>query len=209
MKMGDYIRYLRRNKGWSQEELGEKCGVKKAAVNKWEKGSVENIKRSTIEKMADLFDVSPCELMCFDTKTRRPSTNNFASIEIRRFPILGTIACGEPILANENKELYVEVGSDIICDFCLIAKGDSMIDARIYDGDIIFIRSQPQVDNGEIAAIIIDNEATLKRVYYYQEKNLLILKAANAKYEDMIYSGQELENIRIIGKAVAFQSDIK
>ena len=209
MKMGDYIKYLRLEKGWSQEELGEKCGVKKAAVNKWEKGSVENIKRSTIERMAELFDVSPCELMCFETKSRRPNTNNFGSIEIKRFPILGTIACGEPILASEEKDLYVEVGTDIICDFCLIAKGDSMIDARIHDGDIVFIRSQPQVNNGEIAAIIIDNEATLKRVYYYKEKNLLILKAANPAYEDMIYSEHDLEGIRIIGKAVAFQSDIK
>ena len=84
-----------------------------------------------------------------------------------------------------------------------------MIDARIHDGDIVFIRSQPQVNNGEIAAIIIDNEATLKRVYYYKEKNLLILKAANPAYEDMIYSEHDLEGIRIIGKAVAFQSDIK
>ena len=139
MKMGDYIKYLRLEKGWSQEELGEKCGVKKAAVNKWEKGSVENIKRSTIEKMAELFDVSPCELMCFDVKSRRPTSNNFASIEIRRFPILGTIACGEPILASEEKDLYVEVGTDIVCDFCLIAKGNSMIGARIHDGDIVFI----------------------------------------------------------------------
>ena len=209
MKMGDYIKYLRLEKGWSQEELGEKCGVKKAAVNKWEKGSVENIKRSTIEKMAELFDVSPCELMCFETKSRRPSSNNFSSIEIKRFPILGTIACGEPILASEEKDLYVEVGTDIICDFCLIAKGDSMIDARIHNGDIVFIRSQPQVNNGEIAAVIIDNEATLKRVYYYKEKGLLILKAANPAYEDMIYSEHDLEGIRIIGKAVAFQSDIK
>lgn len=87
--------------------------------------------------------------------------------------------------------------------------GDSMIGARIYDGDIVFIQQQDMVDDGEIAAVVIDDEATLKRVNYYPEKNLLILKAENSKYEDLIYTGEELNHIRILGKAVAFQSDIR
>ena len=135
--------------------------------------------------------------------------DNLFPIETKRFPLLGNIACGTPIFANEEKELYVEAGANIHADFCLKAKGDSMIGARIYDGDIVFIQQQDMVDDGEIAAVIIGDEATLKRVNYYSEKNLLILKAENSKYEDLIYTGEELNHIRILGKAVAFQSDIR
>ena len=110
---------------------------------------------------------------------------------------------------NEEKELYVEAGANIRADFCLKAKGDSMIGARIYDGDIVFIRKQEMVNNGEIAAVIIDDEATLKRVNYYPEKNLLILKAENSNYEDLVYTGEQLDHVIILGKAVAFQSDVR
>ena len=123
--------------------------------------------------------------------------------------MIGSIACWKPISANEEKELYVEAGAEIEADFCLRAKGDSMIRARIYDGDIVFIRKQSMVDNGEIAAVVIDDEATLKRVNYYPEKNLLILKAENPDYEDLVYTGEQLDHIIILGKAVAFQSDVR
>lgn len=130
-------------------------------------------------------------------------------IEIKKFPLLGDIACGEPRFANEERESYVSAGTAINADFCLKARGDSMINARIMDGDIVFIRSQSQVENGEIAVVIINDEATLKRVFYYPEKSTLILKPENPKYEDFIFTGSELNDINILGKAVAFQSDIK
>ena len=97
---------------------------------------------------------------------------------------------------------------DINADFCLTAKGDSMINARIQDGDIVFIKEMPMVDNGEIAAVIIDDEATLKRVYYYPEKNKLVLQAENPKYEPWVYVNEELNEIRILGKAVYFMSNL-
>lgn len=130
-------------------------------------------------------------------------------LEKKKFRMIGEVACGTPIVANEEFELYVEAGADIQADCCLKAKGDSMTGARIFDGDIIFIRNQEMVQNGEIAAVIIEDEITLKRVYYYPEKETLILKAENPAYEDFIYIGEELNHIRIFGKAVAFQSDIK
>ena len=123
--------------------------------------------------------------------------------------MLGEIACGEPIYANEERESYVELGTKIDCDFCLKAKGDSMINARILDGDIIFIKKQPVVDNGEIAAVLIEDEATLKRVFYYPEKQKLVLQAENPKYEPLVYIGEELNEIKILGKAVFFQSDVR
>ena len=143
------------------------------------------------------------------TPHREITVDNLFRIETKKFPLLGNIACGEPIMANEEVDLYVEAGANIQADFCLKAKGDSMIGARIYDGDIVFIRKQPMVEDGEIAAVIIDDEATLKRIYYDQEAGVLQLFAENPQYKTMRFSGEELDHIRIIGKAVAFQSDIK
>jgi repressor LexA len=113
---------------------------------------------------------------------------------------------GEPIFAEEQFESYVEAGANIRADFCLKVKGDSMINARICDGDIVFIRKQPDVNDGEIAAVLIGNEATLKRVY--KKKNEIILVAENPAYPPLVYKNEELNEIRILGKAIAFQSDV-
>ena len=129
-------------------------------------------------------------------------------IDIHKIPLLGSVACGEPIFASEDRELYVEVGTDIKADYCLTAKGDSMINARINDGDIVFIQRTDSINNGEIGVVLIDNDVTLKRIYYYPNDNKLILQAENSKYEPMVYLNNELDKIRIIGKAIAFQSDI-
>lgn len=134
--------------------------------------------------------------------------NNLFQVEKKRFRLLGNIACGEPIFASEDAELYVEAGIDIKADFCLIARGDSMTGARIHDGDIVFIRQQEMVNDGEIAAILIDDEATLKRVYYDRDAGELSLYPENPNYKTLRYSGAELNKIRILGKAVAFQGDI-
>jgi repressor LexA len=120
--------------------------------------------------------------------------------------MLGEIACGEPIFADEDREHCVMVDMDIDADFCLTAKGDSMINARINDGDIVFIKEMPIVENGEIAAVIIGDEATLKRVYYYKEQNKLVLNPENPKYEPLVYLNDELNSIRILRKAVYFMS---
>jgi repressor LexA len=134
--------------------------------------------------------------------------DNILPISIKRVPILGDIACGEPIYAEEEHESFAAVNSSLDADFCLRAKGDSMVGARIYDGDIVFIRSQAMVDNGEIAAVIIDDEATLKRVYFYPDEGKLILSPENPRYAPLVYFGNQLESIKIMGKAVAFQSSV-
>lgn len=97
--------------------------------------------------------------------------------------------------------------SSVTADYCLIVRGDSMMNARLNDGDIVFIRSQQYIENGEIAAVIIDEDVYLRRVYFYGN-DLLILKAENPKYEDLIYSGDQTEELFFIGKAVAFQGSI-
>ena len=127
------------------------------------------------------------------------------------YDIIGEIACGEPIEADEEVECYVEPDAPIHCDFALKAKGDSMegVNLKIHDGDIVFVRKQSTVENGEVAVVIIDNDATLKRVYYYPDDEKLVLQAENSKYAPFVYVGPELEMVHILGKAVAFQSYIK
>lgn len=125
----------------------------------------------------------------------------------KKVPLVGTIACGEPITAVENIDDYVGMPESVNADFCLRCKGDSMINARIFDGDIVYIRQQPDVENGEIAAVLIDDEATLKRVF--KHKDSLELRAENPTFPALYYEGAELNNIRILGKAVAFMSVVR
>ena len=160
--------------------------------------------------MARLLECSPSYLMGWDEDENIIKLDNAFKIELKRFPLFGEIACGITKYAIEDRESYVMAGTNIQADFCLKAKGDSMINARIHDGDIVFVKKQDIVDNGEIAAVVVngDNEATLKRFYYYAERCMVILKAENPAYEDMIFSNEELSNFHVLGKAIAFQSDV-
>ena len=201
MNIGNYIKKLRNESGFSQEELGRMLGVQRAAVQKWECGTVKNLKRDTIKKLSEIFNVPPSsfidtEYMTYDNVIAFPKMNHI--------PLIGTIACGTPILATENLDGEVTVPEDIDADFALRCKGDSMIDARIHNGDIVYIRQQPTVENGEIAAVLIDEEATLKRVYL--SENTITLVACNSKYQPFVFTGEQLNQIRILGKAVGFTS---
>ena len=123
----------------------------------------------------------------------------------KRLPMLGNVACGEPIFAGESHESYVDANSDTDADFCLTAKGDSMVNARIFDGDVLFVKSQPTVEDGEIAVVLIEDEATVKRVYYDKENNVITLAPENPLYKPMRYEGAKLDQIRILGKVVSGQ----
>lgn len=209
-QFGTIIKQLREKKGMSQEELGDIVGVSDKTVSSWEINRTEP-KMGIVQQLADYFDVSTDFLIKGEENIPTTEINKIDSlfnVDIIKLPLLGTIACGEPIYADEDRESYILAGVDIKADFCLKCKGDSMINARINDGDIVFIRKQDIVNNGEIAAIIIDNEATLKRFYYYKEQNMVILRPENSKYKDIILVGEQLNNVKILGKAVAFQSDV-
>lgn len=213
--MAKRIKDLRTSQGMTLEQVAEKVGVGKSTVRKWETGLIANMRRDKIAALADALNTSPMYLMGWsDEINPAPALDlskfdNIYPVKLKKFPLLGEIACGKPIFANEDRESYILAGSDIHADFCLRAKGDSMINARILDGDIVFIRKQDMVDNGEIAAVAIGDDVTLKRVVYYPEQNLLILKAENSRYQDMIYAQDQLEQVYILGKAIAFQSDVK
>ncbi len=205
------IRKRREELGLSQEELAKRMGYKsKSSINKIEMG-INDIPQSKVVAFAQALNTTTAYLMGNDTdqKPNKPVFDNLFPIELKKYRLLGEIACGEPIFCNEDRESYIMSGTQIDADFCLRCKGDSMINARIYDGDIVFIREQSQVENGDIAAVIIDDEATLKRVYYYPEQNIVILKPENPKYADIILQNKTLNTVRILGKAIAFQSDVK
>lgn len=204
------IKRLREENGLSQETLAKMTGyTDRSSITKIEKGQVD-LQQSKIELFAKALNTTVPKLVGWD-ETEDNALSNIYPIELKRFPMLGEITCGKPIYADEDRESYIMAGTDIKADFCLEAKGDSMINARICDGDIVFIRQQDIVENGEIAAVVInnDNEATLKRFFYYTEKNMVILKAENPAFEDMIFLNDELNNFHVLGKAVAFQSDVK
>lgn len=143
-----------------------------------------------------------------DEQPSAPSYSNIFPLQRTRIPFLGQIACGEPSFCNEDRESYVEAGTDVRADFCLKARGDSMTGARIMDGDIVFIQKDAELVNGQIYAVAIDDEATLKRVYYDETAQELRLLAENPKYPTMVYSGERLAHVHVLGKAIAFQSDV-
>ena len=204
MKVGERIRHFRRKCGYSMERVGEEIGVSRQTVHRYESGVIENIPRAKVERMAHLFGTTAAVLLGYEDPLF--SIDGILPVTTRRLPVLGEIACGEPLYADERIESYAVPEEGVSADFCLRARGDSMTGARIYDGDLVFVRACSSVDNGEIAAVIIGDEATLKRVYYYPEREKLVLLPENTAYEPLVYLGEELEDIRIIGKAVAFQS---
>lgn len=208
------IRKLRKEKKKSMAEVARELKMPYTTYVNYEKEQREPNSEILI-LLSDYFECSVDYLIgrSDDRYGTTVSDNNVKHIkniiplpETKKLPLLGAIACGEPILAEENIENYVDVDKDVEAEFALRCKGDSMIDARINSGDIVYIHQQPDVENGEIAAVLIGNEATLKRVYKYPEKQMIVLKPANPNYEDLIYIGEEAQNVRIMGKAVAFFS---
>ncbi|MBE6685747.1 MAG: helix-turn-helix domain-containing protein [Ruminococcaceae bacterium] len=204
-------------KGITQTDLCELTDIPKSAMSQYISGSFKP-KAHRTHALAKALNVSEAWLMGYDVSMERKDTNKdipypsniipISQVKRKKVPLLGDIACGQPIFADETRTEYVLADEKINADFCLKCHGDSMTGARINDGDIVFVRQQQMVDNGEIAAVIIEDEATLKRVYYYPDQGKLVLSAENPKYAPFVYTGEELNQIRILGKAVAFQSSI-
>jgi repressor LexA len=201
------IKELRRARGMTLEELATRVGTSKQTISRYENGIISNIPPERILSLAEALYTTPSVLMGWEYDTE-PHSEEQQNNRAKRLPMLGEIACGNPIYASEEYDSYISVTGDVDADFCLKAHGDSMTGARIFDGDIVFIRKQSLVNNGEIAAIIINDEATLKRVYFYPEDGKLILCPENPRFAPLVFIGSELNDVKIIGKAVAFQSAV-
>lgn len=206
---GSKIRAARKAKGLTQAELAEKMNTRNTVISNWE-NNINKPDVDSIEYLCGILNITPSFLL----GPFNSNNSNIFSIQglqplpkMKRVPVLGKIACGVPILAEQNFDGYVNVPGGVEADFSLQCQGDSMVNARILDGDMVFIRQQPDVENGEIAAVLIGNEATLKRVYKQDGK--LTLMPENSSYPPFTYSGPELENVRILGKAVAFISAVR
>lgn len=197
MTVGERIKFRREQLGLSVEEVAKKLGKSRATIYRYESNEIENMPITVLEPLAKILLVSPAYLMGWE---------DISPYKIKKIPLLGTIAAGEPIFAAEEHDVYIEVQKNVDVDFCLRVKGDLMINARIQDGDLVFIRQQPEVENGEIAAVLIDDEVTLKR--FYKNDKGVILKAENSKYPPRFYTEQDFKVIRVLGKAVFFQSKL-
>lgn len=214
MKLGDLIRSYRDTHGLSQRQFAIQCDLSNGYISILEKGINPSTGKPVtptlpqMKKLADGMAMTLSEL--FDKVDDMPidiGSNIIPMPQMRKIPLLGAIACGAPILAEEHIEEYIDIPKHIHADFALTCKGDSMINARIFDGDIVYIRQQDAVVNGEIAAVLIDSEATLKRVKLYDDH--ISLEPENPMYKPLVFWNEEMNDVRIIGKAVAFTSAIK
>ena len=211
--LSEKIKFLRKSKGMSLEQLAELVGTSRQTVHRYENGTITNVPHDKIEALAKALDTTPARLMGWEEEREISSFNDnniksLKSVKTKKLPLLGNVACGEPIFASEEHDYYTDVGAEIGADFCLKAKGDSMINARIFDGDTLFVKKQETVDDGEIAVVLIDDEATVKRVYFDRENGILTLIPENPTYKPMRYMGSKLDNIRILGKVVSGQYKI-
>ncbi|MBE6924554.1 MAG: helix-turn-helix domain-containing protein [Ruminococcaceae bacterium] len=193
-----------------QAELSERTGIPKSAISQYCSGAFKP-KQQRLFSIAEVLDVDEAWLMGLDVPMERNGSRVIANIipmpEMRKIPLLGNIACGAPILADDHIEEYIDIPRHVNADFALTCKGDSMINARIFNGDIVYIRQQDTVDDGQIAAVLIDDEATLKRVRVLEDR--IVLEPANPLYDPLVFRGEEMNTIRILGKAVAFTSAVR
>lgn len=207
-ELKDLIREQRARTGKTLEQIGKEIGVAKATVQRWESGEIKDMRRDKLVALARALETTPAYLMGWEETPEQDPVQYLDPLpKMHKIPLIGTIACGEPLLAVENIEGEVDVPEHIRADFALRCKGDSMINARIFDGDIVYIRQQPAVENGQIAAVLIGDEATLKRVRLFDDH--ISLEPENPMYRPIVYWNGDMASIRILGLAVAFTSAVR
>lgn len=194
----------RKELGLSAEYVAEKLGVSPATIYRYERGDIEKMPGRILEPVSKILHTTPAYLMGWE---EYPSDNILPFPRMNAVPLVGTIACGEPIFSTESVDDYVDMPEHVKADYALRCKGDSMINARIYDGDIVYIHQQPIVEDGQIAAVLIGNEATLKRVHLFPDH--VVLEPENPQYRPLVYWENDMNSVRILGLAVAFTSAVR
>lgn len=199
------LTHVMQEKNIKAAELSRRTGISKPRMSQYVNG-VYIPKADAICAIANALGVSESFLLgnTDDATAQKRGASSF-----KLLPLIGEISCGYPVFANQEDGGSVVTDIDTDADFCLIANGDSMKDARICHGDTVFIKKADMVNNGEIAAVIINDEATLKRVYYYPDAQKIVLIPENANYQPLVFEGKELDKIHIIGRAVAFKSAVR
>ena len=204
MEFGDILKQLRKERGLSQDELAALLGTTKQVLSRYEtKKRVPRL--SVVSDYAQKLGI-PLSMLSGESADPVPEITREGGV--RRVPILGGAACGEPIYSPSDGTEYATIEEDVVCDFALIAQGDSMTGDRIHSGDIVFVRKQDTVRDGEIAAIALDNELTLKRVRRLRgpggSVSFTQLLPSNPSYSPIDIGGEdETRCVKILGKAVA------
>ncbi|MBR5561444.1 MAG: helix-turn-helix domain-containing protein [Clostridia bacterium] len=204
MDFADILKRLRIERGLSQDEMAALLGTTKQVISRYE--TRQRVPRiSVVERFAERLGV-PLSFLTGEVAV--PAAEPAPAASGRRVPILGAVACGEPIFSPTDGSDYVTIDEDVDCDFALIAQGDSMTGDRIYSGDVVFIRRQSSVGDGEIAAVALDDELTLKRVRHLRGPGGRIaftqLLPSNPAYSPIEIGGEdETRNVQILGKAIA------
>lgn len=193
--IGMSIKARREQLDLTQQQVADYVGVSKSAVSRWESGDVANMGIDKLSKLSEALSVSPLDIINETELTLKvvPNKNNTFPI-----PLLGSIAAGSPILAEQNIEDYFNLDKKIKADFCLRINGDSMININIMDGDIVFIKKQEDLENGEVGAVLVEDSATLKR--FYRMNGEVYLQSENPAYKPIVISGGE---VMVLGKMVA------
>ena len=194
------IRQRREELGMSQEELASRMGYRsKSSITKIEKG-INDIPQNKVEDFAAALETTTAWLLGLESEVSAVPAGFEPLPRMTQVPLVGSIACGTPITAEQNIERYIGVPADWHADFALTCHGDSMA-PTIRDGDIVCIRRQPEVEQGEIAAVRVGEEATLK--HFHRQGDTVMLLADNAAVcPPMIYAGPQLAELQIEGKAV-------
>lgn len=206
MDIKDILKDRRLELQLTLEDVAKRVGVSPATISRWESGDIANMRRDRIAALAEALQISPAVIMGWDVDTTLPPGAHRP--QFKKVPMLGYAAAGQPLEDLNQDTPYYDIENKYDVDFCITVRGDSMIDANINDGDIVFIKSMPEVPNGKIACVEIDNEKVcLKR--FYKSGKTVSLASANSKYAPMFFTEDNCENIKVLGLAVLRQSEIK
>lgn len=201
-KFSQRLKEVRESLGLNKVQFAEYVGSSPANITRYEKEDM-NVSLDAVKQISDKLSINPGYLLGWEEDKYLDMDTKY-----KKIPLIGTIAAGTPILATENIDGFEFVSQVENVDFSLKVKGNSMIGARIYDGDTVYIKQQPDIENGEIAAVMInDEDATLKRVY--KVDGAIILHAENPEYQDMVFSKKDAKNIKILGKAISFKATVR
>lgn len=206
MDIKDILKDRRLELQLTLEDVAKRVGVSPATISRWESGDIANMRRDRIAALAEALQISPAVIMGWDVDTTLPP--GVHKPQFKKVPMLGYAAAGQPLEDLNQDTPYYDVDNKYDVDFCITVRGDSMIDANINDGDIVFIKSMPEVPNGKIACVEIDNEKVcLKR--FYKSGKTVSLASANSKYAPMFFTKDTCESIKVLGLAVLRQSEIQ
>lgn len=197
----DNLNYYMKQHGKSQADMIVDLGINKSTVSTWCNGT-KMPRMGTIQTLADYFGVKKSNLV-EERQMLPPDAIPYIPEKTIPIPLVGAVNCGTPLFAEDNIEEYIDTPiSDITSGetyFWLRAKGDSMVNIGIYEGDLLLIRQQNDVDSGDIAVVAINgDDATLKRVI--KKENAIVLQPENPAYEMKIFVGKEMEDVKIRGR---------